>query len=374
MQTRLTRVGNQGKKQRVRTLRDLDRAARHLGQAGELLLSLDPTRPVILNDVFFHLIPRERLASSVSQVETLTRPPDDKYYELLLNHYNQFRRFLPTFWYTLAFDGLKSETDLLEAIRFLKAVEAEYLPALTRAQKQQLFDEAPRGVITNTWQPYVIGEKGHIHWRYYTFCVLLQLRDALRRRSIFVAGSDRWGDIREKLLSEATWKKVKIQVCRSLGLPTNPAVLLTQLEAQLDAAYKQVGDNLPENTKARLETEKDKDRFILEPLEELPKPASLIALRQAVHDLLPRVNIAEIIREVATWTGCLHDFTHISQGPVRVTDIHLSLCAVLLAEATNLGLTPFVDVANPALTRGRLTWVRHNSCARRRLSRPTPAW
>ncbi|MCA9963784.1 MAG: Tn3 family transposase [Anaerolineales bacterium] len=360
VQTRLTRVGNQGKKKRLRTLRDLDAAARHLGQTGTLLLALDPTQPIILNDVLFHVISREQLTVSVSQVDALTRPPDDNYYELLLNHYNQFRRFLPTFWYTLTFKGLESEADLLEAIQFLKGLEAKNLPALPKVKKQQLIDEAPQGVITSAWQSYVIDQDGHIHLHYYTFCVLLQLRDALRRRSVFVTGSERWGDIRDKLLPDATWQKVKTQVCRSLGLPTFPETMVTSLENQLDTAYKHTGDNLPENTKARLEKVKDKTRFILEPLGALADPDSLIALRRAVHDLLPRVNIAEIIQEVAAWTGCLADFIHISEGPIRARDIYRSLCAVLLAEATNLGLAPFVDASNPALTRGRLTWVRHN--------------
>jgi TnpA family transposase len=230
---------------------------------------------------------------------------------------------------------------------------------LTKAQRQQIIDEAPQAVITRVWQPYVIDQDG-LDLPYYTFCVLLQLRDALRRRSVFVSGSDRWGDIRDKLLSDAAWQKVKTQVCRSLGLPINPETFLASLEAQLDAAYKQVGDNLPENTKVRLERVKDKTRFILEPLAALAEPDSLLALRQAVHDLLPRVNIADVIQEVATWTGCLADFTHISEGPIRASDLQLSLCAVLLAEATNLGLSPFVDATNPALSRGRLTWVRHN--------------
>lgn len=360
VQTRLTRAGRQGEKKRIRTLRDLDVAARRLGETGKLLLSLNPHEPIYLDEVLFSIISREKLETAVTQVDILTRLPDDNYYEQLLNHYNQFRRFLPTFWYTLDFDGLESEADLLEAIAFLKGLESLNLPMLKRSDREQIVDEAPQDVITAVWQPYVIGEGGHIHLHYYTFCVLLQLRDALRRRSIFVAGSERWGDLRDKLLSESAWRKVKTQVCRSLGHSTTPETFLEMLEKQLDAAYQLVADNLPENTKARLETVADKIRFILEPLEGLEEPASLVKLREAVHALLPRVNIADIIQEVAGWTGCLDDFTHISEGPIRAKDLPLSLCAVLLSEATNLGLSPFIDPDNLALTRGRLTWVRHN--------------
>lgn len=360
VQTRLTRAGQQGEKKRIRTLRDLDVAARRLGEAGKLLLSLNPQEPVYLDEILFSVISREQLAKAVTQVDTLTRLPDDTYYEQLLNHYNQFRRFLPSFWYTLEFDGLESEGDLLAATSFLKGLEPLNLSLLKKADKQQIVDEAPQEIITAVWKPYVIDEEGHIDLRYYTFCALLQLRDALRRRSIFAAGSQRWGDLRDKLLSETAWRKVKTQVCRSLGHPTTPETFLATLEKQLDAAYRQVAANLPENTKARLETVADKTRFILEPLEGLAEPVSLVRLREAVHALLPRVNIADIIQEVAAWTGCLDDFIHISEGPIRAQELPLSLCAVLLSEATNLGLSPFIDPNNLALTRGRLTWVRHN--------------
>ncbi len=254
VQTRLTRAGQQGERKRIRTLRDLDIAARQLAKAGKLLLSLNPHEPVYLDEVLFSTIPQEQFATAVTQVDTLTRLPDDNYYEILLNHYNQFRRFLPSFWYTLEFDGLESEGDLLAAMSFLKGLEPLNLPSLKKADKQQIVDEAPQEIITAVWKPYVIGEEGHIHLHYYTFCVLLQLRDALRCRSIFAAGSERWGDLRDKLLSETAWRKVKTQVCRSLGHPTTPETVLETLEKQLDAAYRQVADNLPENTKVRLET------------------------------------------------------------------------------------------------------------------------
>jgi TnpA family transposase len=234
------------------------------------------------------------------------------------------------------------------------------LPGMKKAERQRVVDEAPREVITRVWQPYVLDKKGHIDLRYYTFCVLVQLREALRCRSIFVAGSDRWGDIRNQLLSDAVWQKVKAQVCRSLGHPAQSDVFLATVEKLLNAAYQQVAQNLPNNTKLRLEKAADKLRFILEPLEALAEPASLITLRQAVYELLPRVTIADIIQETAAWTDCLDEFMHISEGPIRAAEIALSLCAVLLAEATNLSLSPFVDNDKMALTRGRLTWVRHN--------------
>ena len=68
--------------------------------------------------------------------------------ELLLNHYKQFRRFLPTFWHTLTFKGLESEATLLEAVQFLKELEARNLQALSKAKKQPIVAEVVQDVIT----------------------------------------------------------------------------------------------------------------------------------------------------------------------------------------------------------------------------------
>jgi hypothetical protein len=63
---------------------------------------------------------------------------------------------------------------------------------------------------------------------------------------------------------------------------------------------------------------------------------------------------------VRAWTGFAGAFTHISEGDARVQDLTTSLCAVLLAEACNIGLEPLIRPDIPALTRGRLEWVQQN--------------
>ena len=70
--------------------------------------------------------------------------------------------------------------------------------------------------------------------------------------------------------------------------------------------------------------------------------------------MLPRVDLPEVLLEIQARTGFASEFTHISEGAARVTDLTVSLCAVLLAKACNIGLEPLVRPDTPALTRGRL--------------------
>jgi len=66
------------------------------------------------------------------------------------------------------------------------------------------------------------------------------------------------------------------------------------------------------------------------------------------------------ILEVADWTEFPAEFTHVSEGTSRAEDLHLSVCAVLVAEACNIGLEPLVEPGRAALTRARLSWVEQN--------------
>lgn len=355
----LSRSAHRGKQERLRTLGDLDTASLQLHDVSGFWLELPADRPIILNDVFYSVYPRAELENVRFRVADLTRPPHDQYFDELLKHYSHFRRFLPIFWHLLEFDGLESEQYLLESITFLTELEVRLQPRLSRLKRQDIINEAPLDIVNEQWWPVVVENKG-VNLQYYTFCILLQLRDALRRRALFVKGSERWNDIRNQLIVKEKWPELKPQVAETLGHPIEPAPIIDQLKEQLASAYKQVGDNLPNNTKSRLHQAQDKTRFILEPLQGQDEPPSLITLRKAVHDLLPRIDIQELFQEVATWTDCLHVMKPVSGNPVRSKDLQLSLASAILSEAMNVGLTPFVNSKNPALSRGRLSWILYN--------------
>ena len=48
------------------------------------------------------------------------------------------------------------------------------------------------------------------------------------------------------------------------------------------------------------------------------------------------------------------------RGIYATEPLAVSICAVLLSEACNIGIDPFIKHNNPALTRHRLNWVKQN--------------
>ena len=73
--------------------------------------------------------------------------------------------------------------------------------------------------------------------------------------------------------------------------------------------------------------------------------------------MMPRVDLPDVLLEIFARTGVVDCFTHISGATTRMDELEVSLCAVLLSEACNIGLRPVVNPADRALTRGRLRHV-----------------
>ena len=129
---------------------------------------------------------------------------------------------------------------------------------------------------------------------------------------------------------------------------------------QLEQAYQRTLTNLPTNAAVRLETVEGREHIVLTGLDKLVETPSLLTLRQQVNGLLPSIDLPELLLEVHNQTGFADAFTHISEGNARVEDLALSICAVLIAEACNIGLGPLTRQDIPALTRSRLSWVQQN--------------
>lgn len=92
----------------------------------------------------------------------------------------------------------------------------------------------------------------------------------------------------------------------------------------------------------------------------LDESPTLKSLAERVSGLLPVVDLTELLLEINAHTGFAEEFTHASEEGARMEDLTVSICAVLLAEACNIGMEPFIRPNIPALTRHRLSWTRQN--------------
>jgi TnpA family transposase len=346
----LARAERKGKKERLCTLRDLDAAAYRLKEACQVILDPSSADSELRARVFAR-VPRIQLEQDVVTVTELTRPEDDNGYEQLLAYYSTLRRFLPMLLRTIQFEAAKTGQPVLKALQFLKELEGQSRPDMSKA---------PTELLNRAWQRLIVRPDGKLDRRFYTFCVLEKLKEGLTHRDLFVSPSERWGDPRAKLLQGSEWEAARAHVCRILDLSPCAEGELEALAAQLDEAYRRVAANLPRNADIRIERVNGKDRLSLTGLDKLEEPPSLIKLRDQVDALLPRIDLTDVVLEIHGYTGFADEFTHISEGTARVENLALSICAALVAEACNIGIEPLVESTHPALTYARLAWVEQN--------------
>jgi TnpA family transposase len=336
------------RKARLRSLKDLDALATTLSEAMGLVVDLSIPDEELRSAVFTQ-IPREALVRTLQDIGQLVRPTDDVFYQSLEQQYGRVRRFLPSLLEHIHFAAGQADTPLLDALDYLRLQEDS--PAAL---------QAPLTVVPPKWRRHVGEVQSPFEQRAYTFCVLDRLRKALQRRDVFVAPSWRYADPRSGLLEGAQWQATRGMICRTLALPANPEPAIAALSEELDQTYRAVIERLPDNPAVRFERVGDKTELILSHLDKLEEPASLIALRRSVDARLPAVDLPEIILEIAARTGFAAAFTHISERASRASDLELSLCAVLLGEACNIGLEPLTRADAPALRAERLSWVNQN--------------
>ena len=342
----------EGVKARIKVLAQFDTAALSLRDA--CLFVLDDDLPdAELRHVIFSQIPREQLLEAADLVgqESVRHAPH--YYNHLDSHYRSVRLFLLRFLNHMAFTGTPAGRPVLEAWQFLYRLDHER-PAPD-------LQEAPRGVVDSAaWRAVVYLQEKLIDRRYYTFCALQQLMNGLQRGDIFVSPSNKWQDLRLQLLHGDAWRQVRPQVCAALGRMTDGEKEVTQLAHQLDQQYRRVAKRLHKNKSVTIRREGQYERIRLRRQKKVRQGARLKELRKTVYDLLPLIDLPELVLEIQSLTRFADEFTHISEDRSWTSELPISICAVLMTEACNIGIDAVVQPDVPALARERLLWVQHN--------------
>ena len=133
-----------------------------------------------------------------------------------------------------------------------------------------------------------------------------------------------------------------------------------KLAKQLDKRYREVAKGFAKNKAISIKKEADHERISLARQKGLPESKQLKQLKAALYRLLPTLDLPDLLLEIHQLTGFADEFTHLSDEKARAKDLPLSICAVLLAEACNVGLDDVVNPNVPALQRSRLLWVQQN--------------
>ena len=165
------------------------------------------------------------------------------------------------------------------------------------------------------------------------------LRDALRSGRIWVEHSKRYTHLDTYLMPKAAWKTKKTVFFELVTVEPEWQDSRKNLQIRLETAFQDLNDQLPDDEALRIED----GRIVLTPYEGDTEP---LPLALQIQDLLPHLQLPELLHEVDTWINFSRHLYHAGHATSRIDDLQRYLYAVILAQARNIDFKQMVDVVN----------------------------
>ncbi len=320
------------KLQRQQAHQDSAKLFRTIGQ-----ILLDPEIPdEQVREAVFRATSRERVSRLVELGEELERGEVETLFALLDRRYGHLREFAPLVLETLPLGSPRAANPVLEGLVVLTDLNQQHSPKVPPT--------APLDFIPAKWRR-AVQPGGTIQRHAWELCLLHATRAALRAGDMTVAGSRRYAAWDSDLYAASAWQKRRASWYAESGLPEDASRYLAERKADLHEVTTQVARRLPGNTAARVEEEK----LILTALEGVDLPPEAERAKRDLQALLPWIDLPELLMEVDHWTHWSDAFFHLTvrREPTadHVARVRPLLFAVLVAEATNLGLATMAQAS-----------------------------
>jgi TnpA family transposase len=316
----------------------------------------------------YEFVPESTLRTTYEECERIVEPLDKDFFELIGKRYSNIRQFVPTFLDSVPLQGNAQSAGIIKAVEILRE--------LNESGQRALPDDAPVDFVPAVWWDYVV-ENNKINRKYYELCVLYELRLRLRSADIWVEGSRRYAKLVSYLIPEDKWIKARSSVCELLSLPENGESRLKLREAELRELYGQfdqfIGEvtrkqnnnstknaitfanvdptaHLNKTTNVRLEN----GRLIVTKLPGEEITPSSEALKDLIGEMLPQVELTDLLIEVDNWTHFTTHFEHPIGAEPRSPEALRHFYASILAQSCNFGLSQMQRMSG--LTYDSLKW------------------
>jgi len=172
------------------------------------------------------------------------------------------------------------------------------------------------GVVPRAWLDGVVDEAGRVERIPYELCVLIALREALRRREVYVQGAGRWKDPDEDLPGD--FEDNRDVHYAALAKPLDATDFAADLQKRLREALTRLNTALIEGTTGgvRIITRHGSPWVSVPKLDKLPEPKNLEALKAEVQRRWGTIDLLDILKDTAFITDFTDCFTSVASREV----------------------------------------------------------
>lgn len=226
------------------------------------------------------------------------------------------------------------------------------------------------GVVPKGWRDAVITDDGRVERVPFELCTLIAVRDALRRREIWVEGASRWRN--PDLDLPADFDTTRSVHYAALRQPTDPTEFIAGLRARLSSALGRLDTALAGGTTGgvRIVTRNGQPWITIAKPDPLPEPVGLDAVKDEVLARWGTIDLLDVLKEADFLSGFTSEFVSVASREVIDRNLlrrRLLLC--LFALGTNMGIKAIVNTGEHAETETVLRHVRRHYITRDNLRR-----
>jgi hypothetical protein len=301
--------------------RDIQSAVRRFVDLSKVVLQAHDTGTDVVRLVE-RRIGIEQLRADLDRAQGVARPAQTGYLDMLItDHGAAGRKLLARVIADLELRVTgHDEDELLAGLRLIRQLADD--------KRRWLPGFSPSAFIDAQWRAQVVDTgRGRLDRRGYELCAAFELRAA----RVWVPGSHRHADPSSLLLPEDGWQATKAEFATTVERPVDGTQRLNELADEQRQLLEALASERDTTAEAHLA---DGDVVL-----DAAEPGDDGRLRALIEPMLPEVDLPELLIEVDGWTGFTEHLVPLSGNRRRSADMPCLLYAVILAQATNLGLT-----------------------------------
>ncbi|MFI9638466.1 Tn3 family transposase [Micromonospora sp. NPDC051925] len=312
----------------------------------------------LVRDVVFPAVGEQTLKNLVAEAKATESLRRQRVRTVLASSYSHhYRTMLPKLLNALEFRcNNTTYRPVMDAVDLLH----RYKDRDGRATHYERADRVPLdGVVQAQWRAAVVDERGRVERIPYELCALQALRDALRRREIWVVGARAWRNPETDL-------PVDFEVHRdvhytAIAQPTDPTEFVSALRARLDASLARWAEAMRTGIAGTsVGTRKGQVWISVSKQPAQPVPANLDAVKDEVTLRWGVVSLLDLLKEADWLTGLHTEFTSIAtREHLAPGELRKRLLLVLFALGTNIGIKRIINAGDHGVTEAQLRRTRH---------------
>jgi len=322
-----------------------------------------------IRNVLYPVVDERTLRDLVREARAEDRVFNERVRTVLRSSYSSYyRRMLPALLSALTFRSNNTAyRPVLDAIELLK----RYAATSGKTRYYEATDSVPLdGVVPKSWRPAVIDDRGRVERIPYELCVLVALRDAIRRREVFIDDARRWRDPDHDLPTD--FEATKGMHYESLRQPTDPEEFIDDLRERMRVALKRFDDAITGAAcgGVRIVTRHGEPWITVPRMDALPEPVRLEQIKIEVQRRWGTLDLLDVLKDSDFLCEFTQEFASTAQREIIEPEtLRRRLLLAVFALGTNMGIKAVVSSGEHGEAETALRYVRRHYITRDNLHR-----